>query len=41
MKHRIKRALKFIIKPVLYLFEDDHAPTHKAWLASIAHTTKP
>ncbi len=35
MKHRLKRALKLILRPVLYLFEDDHAPSHKAYRDSL------
>ena len=41
MKHKIKRAIAKILRPITYWFEDDHAPTHKAWLASIQHSTKP
>lgn len=37
MKHKIKRVLKKLLRPITYLFEDDHAPTHKAWLESIGH----
>lgn len=40
MKHKLKKALKKFLRPILWFFEDDHAPTHKAWLDSIAHSTK-
>lgn len=35
MKSLIKRVVKVVFYPVIYLFEDDHAPTHKAYRESI------
>lgn len=39
MKRKIKKLLKKLIRPITYLFEDDHAPTYKAWLESIGNKT--
>lgn len=35
MRHKIKRALRKLLGPVLYLFEDDHAPSCKAYRDSL------
>lgn len=40
MKHKLKKLFQKLLRPITVIFEDDGAPTHKAYMASIEESLK-